>query len=210
MPPRDINGKRLLRALDHLAAADADLGRAIQLVGAPPPRRRPAGFATLLQIIIGQQLSTASAAAIWRRLGAAASPLTPQAFLALDDAALRAVGFSARKVEYGRDLAAAVAEGRLDLDGLAALPDDEVIAALVARRGLGRWSAELYLLFCLARPDVLPAGDLALLVAAQRLKRLPRRPTPNELAALAESWRPWRSVAARLLWHYYRAAPLGE
>jgi DNA-3-methyladenine glycosylase II len=206
----EINGKRLAQALAHLAAVDADLAHAIELVGAPPSRARPPGFGTLLQIIIGQQLSTASAEAIWRRLVAAVEPLTPEGFLALDDDGLRAIGFSRAKVLYGRGLAQMVAEGRLDLAALADQPDEEVIKALVEIRGFGRWSAEIYLLFCLARPDVLPADDLALLVAAQRIKGLRERPTAKEFRTLAEPWRPWRSVAARLLWHFYRRAPLAE
>jgi DNA-3-methyladenine glycosylase II len=103
-----------------------------------------------------------------------------------------------------------VADGKLDLRAIARRPDEEAIATLVQVRGFGRWSAEVYLLFCLGRPDVLPADDLALLAAAQRVKRLPERPTPNQFRALAEPWRPWRSVAPRLLWHYYRRAPLAE
>lgn len=206
MPNADISGKRLLRALDHLAAADDDLARAVRLVGVPPPRRRPPGFASLLWIIVGQQLSTASAGAIWQRLGDAVGPVTPQAFLDLPDRYLQAAGFSRPKIAYGRELAATIVTGRLDLEALGRMPDDEVIAALSALRGLGRWSAEVYLLTCLCRPDVLPADDLALLTAAQRVKRLAERPTAATLRRLAEPWRPWRSVAARLLWHYYRQA----
>jgi DNA-3-methyladenine glycosylase II len=115
MPIQEISGKRLQRALDHLAAADADLGGAIRVVGSPPPRRRPQGFASLLWIIVGQQVSTASAEAIWRRLGDAITAITPERFLALDDARLQAVGFSRSKMSYGRDLAAAIVERRLDL-----------------------------------------------------------------------------------------------
>jgi DNA-3-methyladenine glycosylase II len=207
MPNADISGKRLLRALDHLAAADDDLARAVRLVGVPPPRRRPPGFASLLWIIVGQQLSTASAGAIWRRLGEAVEPVTPQSFLELSDRDLQAAGFSRPKIAYGRELAAAIISGRLDLEALSQMSDDEVIAALSALRGLGRWSAEVYLLTCLCRPDVLPADDLALLSAAQRVKRLAERPSAATLRRLAEPWRPWRSVAARLLWHYYRQAP---
>ncbi len=210
MPNRDISGKRLLRALDHLAAADDDLARAVRLVGAPPPRRHPPGFASLLWIIVGQQLSTASASAIWQRLGESAGAVTPQSFLALSDGRLRAVGFSRPKIVYGRDLATAVVEGRIDIEALSRLSDDDVIGALTAQRGLGRWSAEVYLLFCLCRPDVLPADDLALLAAAQRVKRLAQRPTAGMLRRMGEPWRPWRSVAARLLWHYYRRAPAAD
>lgn len=204
MPAREISGKRLQKALDHLAASDDDLARAIRLVGKPPPRRRPPGFASLLWIIVGQQVSTASATAIWRRLCEAGDPPTADGFLGLSDDQLKSAGFSRAKMVYGRDLATSIREGELDLEALAAMSDDEVVARLTAVRGLGRWSAEVYLLFCLCRPDVLPADDLALLTAAQKVKRLPARPTASALRTLAEPWRPWRSVAARLLWHYYR------
>ena len=122
-------------------------------------------------------------------------------------AGLRGIGFSRQKIRYGLGLAEMILERRLDLAQLEALSDDEAIAAITAVPGLGRWSAEIYLLSSLARPDVMPADDLALLVAAQRVKRLPARPTPKALRAMAEPWRPWRSVAARLLWHYYRTTP---
>jgi DNA-3-methyladenine glycosylase II len=210
MPVREISGKRLQAALDHLAACDADLARAIRLVGKPPPRRRPPGFASLLWIIVGQQVSTASANAIWRKLCAAGDPPTAEAFLLLSDEQLKAAGFSRAKMVYGRDLAAAILGGRLDLEALAAMSDDEAVASLTAVRGLGRWSAEIYLLSCLCRPDVLPADDLALLTAAQKVKRLAARPSSGAFRLMAEPWRPWRSVAARLLWHYYRQAPAAD
>jgi DNA-3-methyladenine glycosylase II len=210
MPAREISGKRLQQALDHLAARDGDLARAIQLVGTPPPRRRPPGFASLLWIIVGQQVSTASANAIWRKLCGEGEPPTAERFLALTDEQLKAAGFSRAKMVYGRDLAASIRDGRLDLDALAAMTDDEAVGRLTAVRGLGRWSAEVYLLSCLCRPDVLPADDLALLSAAQKVKRLPARPTAGALRTMAEHWRPWRSVAARVLWHYYRQAPAGD
>jgi DNA-3-methyladenine glycosylase II len=210
MPAREISGKRLQRALDHLAARDDDLARAIELVGQPPPRRRPPGFASLLWIIVGQQVSTASANAIWRRLCEAGEPPTVQGFLLLSDEQLKAAGFSRAKMVYGRDLAASILERRLDLDALAGMTDDDVVSSLTAVRGLGRWSAEVYLLSCLCRPDVLPADDLALLAAAQKVKRLAVRPTAGALRTMAEPWRPWRSVAARLLWHYYRQAPAAD
>jgi DNA-3-methyladenine glycosylase II len=210
MPVREISGKRLQEALDHLAARDDDLARAIRLVGKPPPRQRPPGFASLLWIIVGQQVSTASANAIWRKLCGDGEPPTAQEFLLLSDEQLKAAGFSRAKMVYGRDLAASVLEGRLDLEALAAMSDDEAVASLTAIRGLGRWSAEIYLLSCLCRPDVLPADDLALLTAAQKVKRLAARPSAGAFRLMAEPWRPWRSVAARLLWHYYRQAPAAD
>lgn len=197
--------------LDVLAATDSDLRQAIVRVGYPAPRQRDPGFATLLRIILAQQVSTASAAAIWRKLEQAlGGDVTPSTFLTLDDAALRACGFSARKAEYARGLCAALAGRALDLDLLAALDEEAAIAALVALRGFGRWSAEIYLLFALGRADVFPADDLAVQIAYQRLRRLEARPTARALRAMTEPWRPYRGAAAVFLWHYYGAATLDE
>jgi DNA-3-methyladenine glycosylase II len=197
----------LQRALGHLGKADRDFARAIKEIGPPPPRGRPASFMALLHVIVAQQVSTHAAKAISARLDSALEAPTPEAFLKLADADLRAVGFSRQKVVYGRDLAAAFTDGRISLPKLRRRSDDEVIAAITSVKGLGTWSAEVFLLFNFKRPDVMPAQDLALLVAAQRLKRLKERPTPNELRAIAEPWSPYRSYAARMLWHYYRNAP---
>lgn len=195
--------------LDRLAATDADLSRALARVGYPAPRQRDPGFATLLRIILAQQVSTASAAAIWRKLEAAlGGEIGPERFLALDDAALRAAGFSGRKAEYARGLCRAIAEGALDPDALAMLDEEVAIAALVRLRGFGRWSAEIYLLFALGRADTFPADDLAIQIAYQRLKRLDARPTAKALRAMTEPWRPHRGAAAVFLWHYYGAATL--
>jgi DNA-3-methyladenine glycosylase II len=202
-----INGKKLQVALQHLTRADADLRRALKRVGPPPPRHRPAGFETLLWIIVGQQISIKAADAIWNRLVAAVDPLSPPGLLRCGESGLREIGFSRQKIKYGLGLAEMIIDRRLDLAALESLPDDAAIAAIAAVPGLGRWSAEIYLLSSLDRPDVMPADDLALLAAAQRVKGLAQRPTPKALRAMAESWRPWRSVAARLLWHYYRMAP---
>jgi DNA-3-methyladenine glycosylase II len=195
--------------LDALAAADADLARALAQVGYPAPRQRDPGFATLLRIILAQQVSTASAAAIWRKLEAAlGGEVGPDRFLGLDDAALRAAGFSGRKAEYARGLCRAIAEGALDPDALALLDEETAIAALVRLRGFGRWSAEIYLLFALGRADTFPADDLAIQIAYQRLKRLDARPTAKVLRTSSEPWRPYRGAAAVFLWHYYGAATL--
>ncbi len=203
-----IEGRRLTRALAHLAAADRDLALALDVVGPPPPRHRPAGFASLLDVILAQQVSTASARAIAARLAEALDgAIEPAGLLGLDDAALAAIGFSRSKMRYGRGLARAVAEGRLDFSALAALDDEAAIAALVGLDGIGRWSAEIYLLTALNRADVLPADDLALLVGFQRLSGAAERPRASVLRLRGEAWRPWRSVAARLLWHYYAKAP---
>ncbi|MBM3554829.1 MAG: DNA-3-methyladenine glycosylase 2 family protein [Alphaproteobacteria bacterium] len=196
------------RALRALARADADFARVLEAYGPPPDRRRPAGFGTLLRAIVGQQVSAKAAASIWARLEARLGATTAEAVLAVDALDLRAVGLSGRKVLYARELAEAVVAGRFDFDAAHALDDEAAIAALSTLKGIGRWSAEVYLLFALGRPDVFPAGDLALQVAAQRLKRLRRRPTPERLRRIAQSWRPWRGVAAELLWHYYKHAPV--
>ncbi len=169
-----------------------------------PWRARPAGFPGLLQAIVSQQISNQAAAAIWRRLAALPGIAEPGGLIALPDEALRAAGLSRPKILHARALAAAFLEGRLETATLAALDDDAAVAAIVSVRGLGRWTAEIYLLFALGRPDVFPAGDLALAAAAADIKGLAQRPTPAALRALAEAWRPWRGLAARLLWHHWR------
>lgn len=168
---------------------------------------RDEGFSTLVLIMLEQQVSLASARAAYDRLLAIASPLTPESFLALDDTALRRAGFSRQKTAYVRHLAQLIAAGELDLPALAAMSDEEARAALMRVKGVGPWTAEIYLLRALLRQDAWPAGDLALAVAAQEVKRLPSRPTPAALEELAHAWRPWRAVAARLLWLHYLKRP---
>ena len=191
-------------ALDALAARDRDIAAAYALCGLPPVRGSPTGFAGLVRVIVSQQVSAAAGRAIMGRLEQAVRPLAPDALLKLDDEALRAVGLSRAKLRYCRGLAEDLTDGRLDLDALEAMTDDEAIAAITRVKGLGRWSAECYLLFALKRPDVWPADDLAVRVAMQRLKGLDARPTTKQMDALAEPWRPYRSAAARFLWHTYR------
>lgn len=204
-----LDAERLRMMLDALAAGDPDLAHALARVGYPSPRQYEPGFATLLRIILAQQVSTASAAAIWRKLETVlGGEVAPGGFLSLDDAALRAAGFSARKAEYARGLCRAIVEGVLDLDALALLDEDAVAEALVRLRGFGRWSAEIYLLFALGRADIFPADDLAIQIAYQRLKQLDVRPAAKALRAMAEPWRPYRGAAAVFLWHYYGAATL--
>ncbi len=193
----------LREAAEHLGARDARLAAVLDRHGPPPLWAREPGFPTLLHIILEQQVSLASARAAFQRLQAAASPLTPERFLELDDATLKSVGFSRQKTRYGRELAQAVLSGALDLEALAELEDDDVRSALTAVKGIGRWTADIYLLMALGRPDVWPSGDLALAVAARSVLALADLATNAELLALAEAWRPWRAVAARLLWHAY-------
>jgi len=191
-------------ALADLCACDPDLA-GIELAAGPLPWRvRPPGFAGLLQAIVGQQISNQAAAAIWRRVAALPGALTPDGLLALPDEALRGAGLSRPKLAHARALAAAFAEGRLETAALAGLDDEDAVAAIASVRGLGRWTAEVYLLFALQRADVFPAADLALAAAAAHLKGLATRPAPAALRALAEPWRPHRALAARLLWHHWR------
>jgi DNA-3-methyladenine glycosylase II len=182
---------------------DEDLARVAGAYGLPPLWEREEGFPTLVLTILEQQVSLASALAAFERLRAAAAVVTPESFLAFDDAQLRAFGFSRQKALYCRLLARAVLDGELDLQRLSSLTDEEVRAELTRLKGVGAWTAEIYLLRALLRPDAWPAGDLALQLAAQTVKRLPARPTAAELDALAEPWRPLRAVAARLLWLQY-------
>lgn len=205
MPPKRLTPKSLARGVDALAKVDPDLAQIARAYGPPPLWEREEGFPTLVLTILEQQVSLASALAAFERLRAAASLVTPENFLTFDDAQLRAFGFSRQKGLYCRLLARAVLEGELDLQKLSALSDEEVRAELTRLKGIGAWTAEIYLLRALLRADAWPAGDLALQLAARTVKRLPARPNAAELDALAEPWRPLRAVAARLLWlHYLR------
>ncbi len=187
-----------------LLQLDPDFAQIEAQAGALPWRVRPAGFAGLLQAIVGQQISNQAAGAIWRRLAAAPGALTPAGLLALTDEELRGVGLSRPKVAHARALATAIADGALDPAGLPLLDDEAAIAQIASVRGLGRWTAEVYLIFAEQRMDVFPAGDIAVAGAAAALKSLPARPTEKPLRLLAQQWAPYRSLAARLLWHHWR------
>ena len=211
MSEHGLSAEVLKEGLDRLAAIDLDVARALPRIGYPEPRVRNPGFATLLRIMVAQQLSTRSAAAIWARLEQACGPeVSAEAFLALDEARLRAVGFSGRKTEYGRGVAQAVVSRALDLEALVVGPEEAAIEAISTLRGFGRWSAEIYLLFALGRADVLPSDDLALQVGMQRLKRLDARPNRKLMDQLAEPWRPVRGCGAIFLWHLYGTATLDD
>jgi DNA-3-methyladenine glycosylase II len=206
-----LDAARLMAALDQLATRDPDLAAALARIGYPEPRVRPPGFPTLLHIIAAQQVSTASASAIMRKLGAAlADGVTPEGVLGLGETGLRACGFSGPKLRYAQGLAAAVQGGSLDLEALARMDEEEAVVALTALKGFGRWSAEIYLLFALGRADVFPADDLAVQIAYERLKALPARPKAKALRELVEPWRPFRGAGAVFLWHHYGAATLDE
>jgi DNA-3-methyladenine glycosylase II len=195
-----IDGPADLEAgITALSARCPRMAAAYRQTGPLPLRRKPDGFAQLFAAIVSQQVSVASAQAIWGRVEAAGLT-TPEAILAAADDELRAVGLSRPKQRYARALAGA----GIDYDGLRAMPDEQVIATLVAVPGIGRWTAEIYATFSLGRPDVFAAGDLALQESARALYDLPERPTDGQLRGMAEAWSPWRAVAARLLWAYYR------
>lgn len=196
--------------LDELLRLDPVMARLVREGATPVLRKRPPGFEGLAWIVTGQQVSTASAAAIWSRVKDALAPLTPERILAASDEELRAPGLSAPKIRTLRAAASAVVEGRLPLDRLAERPADDAHASLTAVKGIGPWTADIYLLFCLGHPDAFPAGDLAVQEAARLAYGLPDRPSPKALSAMAERWRPWRGVAAKVLWAYYRVAKARE
>jgi DNA-3-methyladenine glycosylase II len=193
-------------ALAALGKADPRFAALVAKAGRPPLRRRGDGFAGLAAIIVAQQLSTASANAIWKRLAAAFDPLDPAAILRAHPERLKRLGLSAAKIHTLKAIARAVVREELALAALADLPADAAHAALTAVHGIGPWTADIYLLSALGHADAWPAGDLALQEAAKVAFALPARPTAKEMQTLAEPWRPWRAVAARILWSYYRAA----
>ena len=207
--PKSSSTSHIITSLDDIATGVRALRRkcphlraAHDLAGNPPLRRNPGGFSGLARIIVGQQLSVSAAGAIWSRTEALVAPMRPSTLLAQNDTALRAAGLSFGKIKTLRAVATACNEG-LDLDRLAIMSEDDARTALTAVSGIGPWTADIYLMFCVGRADVFAPGDLALQIAAQSAMNLPERPTAKEMAAIAERWSPWRGVAARILWHYY-------
>src|SRR5258708_23158020 len=193
-------------AMARLVDADPRFGAVLSRAGRPPLRRRPDGFSGLASIVVSQQLSTASAKAIWARLNKAFDALDHAAVLRARSAKLARAGLSAAKIRTLKAIAKAVDRGELDLPALADKPADEAHAVLTAVHGIGPWTADIYLLFCLGHADAWPAGDLALQEGARLLLALKTRPSVKEMGPLAEAWRPWRRAAACMLWSYYRAA----
>ena len=191
-------------ANDRLVASDPRLAAVVERQGRPAVFRRPASFATLVLLILEQQVSLSSAAAAYRRL-AEMTPVEPAPVLELDDATLRAIGFSRQKMGYVRALATAEVSGDIDIDGLAHLADDEARASLLALPGIGPWTADVFLLSSLGRPDIWPTGDRALQVGAAEVLGLSGPPSAVELEAIGQPWRPLRSTAAQLIWHEYLA-----
>lgn len=203
-----LDSSVLRLAIDHLASVEPGFGRGLDRVGYPEPRIRVQGYETLLRTIIGQQVSVASAAAIWRKLEAAIGTGVPaEALLAQDFDALRACGLSRQKQGYARSLAELTVSGELDFT---AIPkdDEDAIALLTRIKGIGRWSAEIYLLFAEGRPDVFPAGDLAVQIEIGRLLGLEARPSEKLTRELAAPWSPWRGAAAIFAWHHYNTPVL--
>jgi DNA-3-methyladenine glycosylase II len=202
-PPPPLTDDELRRGAFILAERDSDLARILKRIGPPPMWDREPGFPTMVHIILEQQVSLASAKAAFDKLLDTIAPLDSESFLTLNDATLKSIGFSGQKGRYCRELARAIIDGSLNLEALSSLSDDKVRAELERVTGVGPWTSNIYLLMVLLRPDVWPPGDLALAAAVQDLKGLDHRPQPAALRMIADRWRPWRSVAARILWHHY-------
>jgi DNA-3-methyladenine glycosylase II len=201
---RTLNEENYAKAIEQVCRQDADLCRVVERLGNPPLWARPAGFAGLIQIILEQQVSVASARAVFeklnRRLGA---EFTPENFLRLSSEDLKTLGFSRQKTLYASNLAQKIAARELNLPSLEFLEDAAVTEELTKLKGIGRWTADIYLLMCLRRADAFPIGDLGVIVGAQIVKNLSERPTLEELEKIGEQWRPFRAVATRILWHSY-------
>jgi len=198
-----LTAKTLAQAAQDLAARDEILARILATHGVPPMWRRAAGFTTLVHIILEQQVSLKSAKSMLLRLQSAIDPFTPERFVALGETHLRSLGVTRQKSAYVLHLSESILNGELSFNKLSRMPDDEARLSLTRIKGIGLWSADVYLLMALRRADIWPAGDLALAVAAKELWGLEFKPTPDELERIAERWRPYRAVAARMLWQHY-------
>jgi DNA-3-methyladenine glycosylase II len=202
-----VTNARQLRAAAAVLAGQCEImARILKRTGLPPARNFPPDFSGLAKIVVGQQLSAQSAAAIWARVEQALAPLVPQAILTSDDADLKALGLSNGKIRTLKALSRAVVEDGLDITALNSADEDTIVERLTAVHGIGPWTADIYLLFALERRDAFAPGDLALQLAVQHHFKLKRRPTADELERIAERWRPSRAVAARLLWADYSFA----
>jgi DNA-3-methyladenine glycosylase II len=198
-----LTQKTLPLAARELAARDQLLANIYATHGDPPLWRRASGFRTLVHIILEQQVSLGSAKSMLNRLEADIQPFTPERFVELGDAHLRDLGVTRQKSSYLLHLAESIVSGELNFRKLSRLSDDQVLVQLTGIKGIGSWSANIYLLMAMRRADIWPAGDLALAVAIKELHGLAARPSPEELEQIAEQWRPYRAVAARMLWQYY-------
>lgn len=192
-----------IQGIEELIKRDRDLAKIIDLYEYPPQWNREPGFATLIRIILEQQVSYASAQATFKRLNEAVDNLCPESFLLLDDLELKSIGFSRQKSNYGQILAQAVLDRTLDLTSLETLADGEIRQKLTAIKGIGNWTVDIYLMMALQRQDVFPSKDLAVAIAVKEIKYLPNRPQVAELELIAETWKPYRAIATKILWHYY-------
>jgi len=202
-----LSAETLAVAVAELGTRDRDLAAVVERFGPPPLWGRDSGFGTLVQIILEQQVSLASARAAYERLTSTAGAMTPERVVTVDDAAMRGAGVSRQKASYIRSLARAIVEGEFDPEAVDALDDDAARAELIKLKGIGAWSADIYLLMALRRADVWPSGDLALVGALREVKRLRALPDAARIERLTRPWRPWRAVAARVLWHHYLSTP---
>ncbi len=203
LPPRLNSQEALDLHLDALVERDQRLARVRDFAGTVEPRLATPGFAGMAKVICGQQLSVSSARAIWARIEAIKGATNPTGYLALEEAVIRAAGFSSGKHRTVRVLAEAIASGLIDLEALESLPATEAIATLCTLRGIGPWTAEVYLMFCTQHPDVFPSGDLALQKAVAHALGLPDRPNTKQLVEISQAWAPHRSAAALLFWRYF-------
>lgn len=198
-----LSAEQIRHGIDHVAAIEPAFGRALAAADYPEPRIRPTGYQTLLRTIVGQQVSVAAAASVWRKLEAElGEDMDPKALLDKDFDTLRACGLSRQKQGYARSLCELVVSGELPLDNLPE-DDEEAIAELVRIKGIGRWSAEIYLLFAEGRPDIWPAGDLAVMAGLHKILGLPERPSEKQARAMSEAWHPHRGAVAIFTWHCY-------
>jgi len=198
-----LDEQNLARACEELSRLDTDLARIFQTYGTPPLWAREANFATLVHIILEQQVSLASALSAFNKLKEKLGAVTPENLLKLSDEELKLCYFSRQKTVYARELAKAILDGGLDLQNLENLPDDAAKTELKKIKGIGEWTADIYLLMAMLRADVMPKGDLALHVAYKKLRRLEHAPASDEFQQIAAKWQPFRASAARLLWHFY-------
>ena len=201
-----VTEKTLKQGVSFLCKIDEDLNSIVTKFGNPPLWDREPGYATLLKIILEQQVSLASAAACYNKLEAHLGLINPASFLSLNDDKLREIGFSRQKTSYGRHLAEQIENGHLDLDDLTNKSNEEVEEALMKVKGIGRWTIDIYLLMALQRQDIWPQGDLALIKAIRTVKNIPSGKNGEHILSITAKWAPWRSVAARILWHFYLSA----
>src|SRR5438046_7954992 len=202
-----LTSESLAEGVAELARRDPHLAAVVARHGAPPLWDRPPGFGTLVQIILEQQISLSAGRAAYGRLERLAGAVTPERVAALTEIELRGAGLTRQKSAYIRELAQAIVAGEFDPDGLAALDDEEARAALIKLRGVGAWTADIYLLMALGRADIWPSGDLALVAAIREVKRMRSLPSSDRIGRITRAWSPWRAVAARVLWHHYLSTP---